>query len=163
MVMLLEQLARLTEEAGGRPAPAMEFAQRAWGRHVSSMLQPPSEQGAMAELERLLLCYRWEVNAADHDGSTALHAAAQAGQTEILGLLLDSGADVNAQTFCGDTPLHFSASEGHLAATELLIARGAATRAKTVSGATPLARATQHQTGQWGAVTDLLGSLADSL
>ncbi len=50
-----------------------------------------------------------DVNAADSDGETPLHAAALYAtmcDTRMLGLLINAGADVNAKTSLGYTPLH---------------------------------------------------------
>ena len=50
-----------------------------------------------------------DVNAADSDGETPLHAAALYAtmcDTRMLGILINAGADVNAKTSMGYTPLH---------------------------------------------------------
>ena len=147
----LEQL-----EAMAESAERVASARRSWALHVASALQPPCERGDVAELDRLLACYRQDVDAADYDGSTALHAAAQAGHADVVLRLLDSGAAVDAPTRCGDTPLHLAAGEGHLRAAEALVERGAAPEARTIYGATPLVHARRHQSGQWAAVAELL-------
>eukprot|EP00698_Gefionella_okellyi_P025620 TRINITY_DN9445_c0_g1_i1.p1 TRINITY_DN9445_c0_g1~~TRINITY_DN9445_c0_g1_i1.p1 ORF type:complete len:1511 (-),score=407.47 TRINITY_DN9445_c0_g1_i1:142-4404(-) len=46
-----------------------------------------------------------DVNAADAEGTTALHVAARAGDRELVTLLLQRGANVNAGTRTGVTPL----------------------------------------------------------
>ena len=150
VVTLLERLERMPE------GECRASVQRTWALHVSSALQPPSECGDLRELSCLLSYYANDVNARDYDGSTALHAASQAGQVEALRLLLDKGAHVNVAGHCGETALHFAAREGHLAVTELLLARGAALDALTVSGVTPRVYATRHQSRQWEAVAKLL-------
>ena len=61
------------------------------------------------------------------EGGTALHYAAENGQTEIVQLLLSNGADVNAKAKNGfdlDTPLDDAISNGHTEIGELLKKRG---------------------------------------
>ena len=64
--------------------------------------------------------------ARDHDGTTALHAAAQAGHADAARTLLAFGADVDAPDHYADTPLHVAAAEGHRALVELLVRDGGA-------------------------------------
>jgi uncharacterized protein len=47
-----------------------------------------------------------DVNAADDDGFTPLHAAASRDSRDIVRLLVDAGADVNAKSKMGETPLY---------------------------------------------------------
>jgi uncharacterized protein len=58
-----------------------------------------------ADLVKLLLEHGGDPRLADHDGSTALHFAAQAQLPEIIQLLLDKGAVVDARDHLGNTPL----------------------------------------------------------
>jgi ankyrin repeat protein len=57
---------------------------------------------------KLLLDKGADVNVAQKDGATALHAAASEGHTETVKLLLDRGADVNAENDSRETPLHLA-------------------------------------------------------
>ena len=52
-----------------------------------------------------LLSYRVNVNAADRNGFTALHAAVQENYQDIAKILLEHGADVNARNYWGNTPI----------------------------------------------------------
>ena len=55
-----------------------------------------------------------DVNAAQGDGMTALHWAAQKGDTELVGMLLSAGASVRATTRLGGyTPMHLASQAGH--------------------------------------------------
>ena len=65
------------------------------------------------------------VNAAEADGMTALHWAAQNDQTEIVNLLLRAGADAKAATRFGITPLQLAANNGNARMIEALIKAGA--------------------------------------
>ncbi|HIJ73886.1 MAG TPA: hypothetical protein HPP83_07275 [Candidatus Hydrogenedentes bacterium] len=113
-------------------------------------------------LVKLLLAHSPALDAADCDGRTPLHAAAEAGYTKVTEILLDAGADVNFTARCdisegyalcgypptrvsqgptlesGLTPLHLAARQSHLAAVRLLLSRGADPNGTTETGWTPL-------------------------
>jgi ankyrin repeat protein len=67
---------------------------------------------------------------------TALHAAAWKGHLEVCRLLLDLGAKVDPVDKWGDTPLHDAARFGHLSVAKLLVERGADVRLKNNDGRT---------------------------
>ena len=117
-----------------------DFAQRSWGLDVAQTLGEAAARGDATELARLLACYPREddVNARDHDGAAALHAAAEAGHAAAVDLLVDKRADVALRTHYDDTALHLAARQGHLAAARLLVARGADVRATNRFGRTAL-------------------------
>src|SRR5687767_13975433 len=89
---------------------------------------------------RALLRQGADVNAAQGDGMTALHWAAQRGNAELARLLLDSGASLTAGTRIGHyTPLHVAARAGHADVVRVLLDKGADATARTTnSGATAL-------------------------
>lgn len=128
------------------------FARRSWRLWVAQLLQEVAQRGDLVELTRLLDCHAADIDAQDHDGTTALHAAAEGGCADAAALLLTRNADVNAATHCGDAPLHVAAREGHLAVTEQLLASGANAYATTKSGATPHDHAKRNECGEWEAL-----------
>lgn len=100
-----------------------------------------AHDGNNAELAEILKLDRG-ADAQSKDGSTALMAAAYAGNTEGVRLLLAVGADVNRQNEAGMTSLH-RAVQGdtkspRAAAAELLLRAGANPHLPDSYGRTPL-------------------------
>ena len=89
---------------------------------------------------RSLLASGVDVNAADGDGLTALHAAAERGHDEVVEHLLARRADAGATTRIGSyTPLHLAALGAHAEVAEMLVEAGADPNAVTTnSGVTAL-------------------------
>ena len=153
VVALLEALGKLGDAA----EQVCDRAQRTWELLVAESLQAPAASGDVAALQKLLGCFApSEVDARDWDGTTALHASAQAGHAEATLLLLERGADANVRNNYDDTPLHAAASEGRLATAELLVSRGADVHAVDKFGRTPRDHATKSQEGEWQAVVSFL-------
>jgi ankyrin repeat protein len=103
---------------------------------------------------RAFLQQRVDVNAADPDGSTALHWAAQANDSETVGLLLSAGANVKATTRYGVSALSLACINGDAAIIERLLNAGADPNAAQPEGETPLM--TAARTGKLEAVKALL-------
>ncbi|XP_054991323.1 ankyrin repeat domain-containing protein 61 [Sorex araneus] len=55
---------------------------------------------------RLLLAHGARVNAQDHEGRAAMHAACWGGRKAVIDLLLESGASVNTLTRRGESPVY---------------------------------------------------------
>lgn len=89
---------------------------------------------------RTLLRSGADVNAAQGDGMTALHWAAEHGNVELADLVIHAGANVDAVTRLGDyTPLHLAARSGHGGVVRRLLDAGADAEARTsTGGVTPL-------------------------
>ena len=85
---------------------------------------------------RQLIKQGLDVNAAQPDGMTALHWAAQRGDVGGAQMLMYAGARVDAVTRNGNyTPLHLAARSGRAAAVKALLAAGADVNAVTTTGA----------------------------
>ena len=85
---------------------------------------------------RLLITQGLDVNAAQPDGMTALHWAAQRGDAGGAQMLMYAGARVDAVTRNGNyTPLHLAARNGRSVTVKALLAAGADVNAMTSTGA----------------------------
>ena len=113
------------------------------------------------EAVRALIQQGADVNAAQGDGMSALHWAADKGDAELTELLVYAGANPGAVTRIGQyTPLHLASRAGSAAAVQALLKAGAKVDAKTsVSGATALHLAAAA--GDPAVVTALLDAKAD--
>ena len=95
-------------------------------------------QGDIAKV-RVLIARGANVNAPQGDGMTALHWAAERGDSALTATLLRARASVGAKTRIGEyTPLHVAARTGSPAVVRALLRAGSDARAVTTSGATPL-------------------------
>jgi ankyrin repeat protein len=110
---------------------------------------------------RTLLKQGADVSAAQGDGMTALHWAAQRGDADLAAMLIYAGANVGAVTRIGQyTPLHLAAGSPTGAVVEALLKAGANVNAKTTNtGATPLHMAASS--GSAAAIQALLDNGAD--
>ena len=82
---------------------------------------------------RALLKPGVDVNAAQGDGTTALHWASYRDDVESAGLLIRAGADVNAANDLGVTPLWTASQNGSAAMVRRLLQAGANANAALVS------------------------------
>ena len=103
---------------------------------------------------RSLLQKKADVNAAQVDGTTALHWAVRWDDLETADLLIRAGANVSAATRAGATPLQLAATNGSAEMIEKLIKAGADPNAPlTKFGDTPLMMAAR--TGKPDAIRTL--------
>jgi ankyrin repeat protein len=106
---------------------------------VPSPVADAAERGDAATVKSLLKDGA-DVNAAQGDGMTALHWAADRGDAELAELLVYAGANIAAQTRIGQyTPLHLAAKSGSADVTKALLKAGIDVNVRsTNSGVTPL-------------------------
>ncbi len=92
-----------------------------------------------ADAVRQLVADGADVNTPQGDGTTALHWAAEKGDTEILEILLYGGANTEAVTRNGAyTPLHLASAVGMTGAIEILLDAGADVHHGSATGVTAL-------------------------
>jgi ankyrin repeat protein len=116
-------------------------------------------QGDVATVRRLIT-QGVNVNAAQGDGMTALHWAAEHGDSVMANLLLRAHANVKAVTRIGNyTPLHIASKSGSGAVVRALLKAGSDPNVLTTSGATALHFAAAS--GSVDAVNALLDKKAD--
>jgi ankyrin repeat protein len=112
------------------------------------------------EAVRAALARGADVNAAQVDGTTALHWAVERDDVEMADLLLDARARVGARTREGVTPLQLAATNGSAVMIARLIRAGAEVNAPlTPSGDTALMLAAR--TGKSDAIRGLMEAGAD--
>src|SRR5439155_26840655 len=73
---------------------------------------------------RSLIAQKVDVNAAEADGTTALHWAAHLGDGTIAEMLIKAGANVKAVTRNGATPYSLALNKGNASVIELLLKAG---------------------------------------
>jgi len=95
-------------------------------------------RNADRESVRALLLKKADVNAADPDGTTALHWASYRDDVETADVLIRAGAKVNAATDLGVTPLWNASLNGSEAMVRRLLEAGANPNAALLLGETPL-------------------------
>jgi ankyrin repeat protein len=112
---------------------------------------------------RALLKDRADVNAAQKDGTTALHWAAYHDDAGLAKLLLAAGASARAENRYGVTPLALACTNGNAELIRLLLAAGADANAALRGGETALM--TAARTGRVKAVRVLLdaGAKVDAM
>jgi ankyrin repeat protein len=119
--LTLSGLAVVLLGAGGARPPLIEAAKNGDKDAVRSLLQK-----------------KVDVNAAEADGTTALHWASYRDDLESANLLLRAGAKVNAANDLGATPLWTASQNGSAAMVRRLLEAGANPNAALLAGETPL-------------------------
>ena len=111
---------------------------RAADGSVAPLVQAAHE-GKTAIVRSLLLKPGIDVNATEHDGTTALHYAAQSGNLDMVKALITARASVNAKNRYGVAPIWLAATNGDSAVVEALLRAGAdANTTRADSGETVL-------------------------
>ena len=115
------------------------------------------KKGDMATVRRLAT--KGPVDAAEVDGTTAMHWAAYGEHLESVDVLLRAGASAKSANRYGVTPLSLAALKGSAGIIERLLAAGADPNVTVEGGETPLMSAARA--GRVDAVTALLARGAD--
>jgi ankyrin repeat protein len=92
-------------------------------RSTNAMQNLPLHAGAAGrnfEVMKMLVDFGSDVNARQHGGWAALHAASQTGDVAIAELLLASGADAKARANNNQSPMDLALTRGHQEIVELL-------------------------------------------
>jgi ankyrin repeat protein len=87
---------------------------------------------------RKLVSSRADVNAAEVDGTTALHWAVRANDAETVRMLLRAGAKASAVNRYGVTPIRLAATNGSVPVLQLLLDAGASASTTNAEGETAL-------------------------
>lgn len=118
-------------QTAGRPA------QGATSTALSAQVVAAAKNGDAAAV-RALLARKADVNAAEADGTTALHWAVRDDSTDVVEVLLRAGANPNAANRYGVTPLPLAATNGNAAMVEALLRAGANPKSSMGAGETAL-------------------------
>lgn len=125
------------------------------GVHAATTEVADAAKRGDREAVRSALARKADVNAAQIDGSTALHWAVESDDAEIVDLLIRAGARVTARTREGVTPLQLAATNGNGPMIDRLLKAGADSNAAlTPAGDTALMMAAR--TGKTDAIRVLL-------
>ena len=147
----------------GLTALGVALGMTAWLAAAPAMA-PVADASMKGDTEALktLLKQGADVNAAQPDGMTALHWAADRGDAALADMLVYAGASPAAVTRIGQyTPLHIASRAGNAAVVKILLKAGASASVKTnPGGATPLHLAAEA--GNVEAVNTLLDAGADA-
>jgi len=126
------------------PQPLSQTQSRA---QLCQLLWTACKEGQYAAACRWLKLGADPKHANEADGGlTALHYAAESGDTRLIKHLIDSGIHPMVKDDSGNTPLHSASAEGHLAAAEALIQMGAQVQVSNKFGfnAADVAEAEKH-------------------
>ena len=113
-----------------RPAAAMAGADEATLVDAVKHLDRPAVSAMLAR--------HVDVNAAEGDGTTALHWAARGSDPAMVSLLVSAGANVSAANRYGVKPLSLACEAGNAAIVDLLLRGGADPNTTSTEGETAL-------------------------
>jgi ankyrin repeat protein len=143
----------LAAQKDARPSTTMKVPAK------TSAVADAAQKGDLA-LVKKLIAQGADVNIPQGDGMTALHWAADHGDSAMAAALIKARANVKATTRIGNyTPLHVASRDASGGVVRQLIAAGADVKAPTATGATPLHLAAAG--GSIAAVNALLEKGAD--
>ena len=136
----MDRLSRITSSVGRKISLTTVLAIVLVGGYVPA--EAPLADAAMrndSEAVYALLEQGEDVNAAQGDGMTALHWAAENGDSAMVEALLSAGANFNSTTRLGRyAPLHLASKMGHGEVISALLGNGQDPNVAAISGMTPL-------------------------
>jgi ankyrin repeat protein len=160
-VVLLSAAVATAQTAGSPAAGPRRAAARTAAPHAASngaaLIDAVKRDDRRAV--RALLLQHADVNAAEADGTTALHWASRSDDVELVRLLVRAGARAAAANRYGVTPLSLAAQNGNANVISLLIKAGADPNATGPDGQTTLMLASRS--GHVDAVKTLLAHGVD--
>jgi uncharacterized protein len=129
-----------TGRIGGMGSMVMAVALATAGIAAADVRLPIIDAAKRGDREAVLALIqkKVDVNAAEADGSTALHWASYRDDVESADALIRAGARVNAANDLGATPLWAAAQNGSEAMVRRLLAAGADPNLALLAGETPL-------------------------
>jgi ankyrin repeat protein len=145
----------------GIAALGVVFGMTAWLSAAPAVSVVDATRTGDAEALKTLLKQGADVNAPQADGMSALHWAAERGDSAMAEMLVYAGASTSAVTRLGQyTPLHLASRTGNGAVVKTLLKAGANVSARTnPGGATPLHLAAES--GSVEAINALIDAGAD--
>ncbi len=108
------------------------------GADAGQLLLVDAAKRSDKDAVRALIQKKTDVNAAEPDGTTALHWAAYRDDLESADLLLKAGAKINAANDLGATPLWNASQNGSAAMVKRLLDAGANPNLALLAGETPV-------------------------
>jgi ankyrin repeat protein len=138
---------------------ALMLASSIGGAAQNGMLLVDAVKRGDREAVRELLRVKPDVNAAQADGTTALHFAVRANDIELVRTLLRAGANAKATNRYGIAPITLAATNGSAEALDALLKAGASANTQTAEGEPVIM--TAARTGNAAAVKLLVSRGAD--
>jgi ankyrin repeat protein len=132
---------------------ALAAAAPAWAARADATVVYAAKKGDSAQV-RALLVKKADPNAAEPDGTTALHWAAHHDDVTMVDLLIRAGADVRTANRYGVTPMWAACTNGNAEIIRRFLDAGASVETALPEGETPLM--TAARTGRVQAIELLL-------
>ena len=109
------------------------------------LMHEASRHASGQAVVQLLLQYKADVNARNHENETPLHHASRHGGADVVQLLLEHKADVKARNHENETPLHHALRHGGTDVVQLLLECEADVNARNHENETPLHHALRNR------------------